>query len=48
MINLSLNKRNIKYYENKSEDDLIKILSKPKPKISLSKKKKKKDQRKIQ
>ena len=31
--------RGIKDYENKSEDDLIKILSKPKTKISLSKKK---------
>ena len=46
MINLSLNKlkliaksRNIKYYENKSEDDLIKVVSVPKQKISLSKKK---------
>ena len=29
----------IKEYENKSEDDLIKILSEPKAKISLSKKK---------
>ena len=32
--------RGIKDYENKSEDDLIKILSKPKTKTSLSKKKK--------
>ena len=46
MINLSLNElkliaksRNIKDYKNKSENDLIKILSKPKPKINLSKKK---------
>ena len=46
MINLSLDKlklvaknRNIKGYENKSEEDLIKILSDPKPKISISKKK---------
>ena len=46
MINLSLNElkliaktRNIKYYKNKSENDLIKILSEPKPKINLSKKK---------
>ena len=46
MINLSLNKlklvvknRNIKGYKNKSEKDLIKILSKPKPKISISKQK---------
>ena len=30
--------RGIKDYENKSEDDLIKILSKPKTKLSLSKK----------
>ena len=29
----------IKDYENKSEDDLIKILSEPKTKISFSKKK---------
>ena len=46
MINLSLNKlkliaksRNIKDYKNKSENDLIKILNKPKPKINLSKNK---------
>ena len=45
-INLSLNelklvakRRGIKGYENKSEDDLIKILSEPKTKASLSKKK---------
>ena len=45
MIDLSLNKlkliaknRGIKDYKNKSEDDLIKILSEPKAKISLSKK----------
>ena len=45
MINLSLNElkliaknRGIKDYENKSEDDLIKILSKPKTKIRLSNK----------
>ena len=45
MINLSLNElkliaksRNIKDYKNKSENDLIKILSEPKPKINLSKK----------
>ena len=31
--------RNIKEYKNKSEEDLIKILSEPKPKISISKKK---------
>ena len=31
--------RGIKDYKNKSEDDLIKILSEPKTKISLSKKK---------
>ena len=30
--------RNIKGYENKSEEDLIKILSEPKPKISITKK----------
>ena len=29
----------VKDYKNKSEEDLIKICSKPKPKISLSKKK---------
>ena len=46
MINLSLKElkliaesRNIKDYKNKSENDLIKILSKPKPKINLSKNK---------
>ena len=46
MISLSLDElklvaknRGIKGYKNKSEDDLIKILSKPKTKISLSKKK---------
>ena len=46
MINLSLNelkifakKKGTKDYRNKSEDDLIKIFSKPKTKISLSKKK---------
>ena len=45
-MNLSLNElkliaktRNIKDYKNKSENDLIKILSEPKPKINLSKKK---------
>ena len=46
MISLSLDElklvaknRGIKDYKNKSEDDLIKILSEPKTKISLSKKK---------
>ena len=46
MLNLTLNElklvaksRGIKDYENKSEDDLIKILSEPKTKISPSKKK---------
>ena len=46
MINLSLNElkliaksRSVKDYKNKSEEDLIKILSEPKPKINLSKKK---------
>ena len=46
MTNLSLNElkliaksRNIKDYLKKSENHLIKILSKPKPKINLSKKK---------
>ena len=44
MINLSLDElkliaknRNIKDYKNKSEEDLIQILSEPKPKISLRK-----------
>ena len=31
--------RNIRYYENKSEKDLIKALSEPKPKIRINKKK---------
>ena len=46
MINQSLNElklvarnRNIRGYENKSEKDLIKALSKPKPKIKIDKKK---------
>ena len=46
MINISLDElklvaknRNIKDYENKSEKDLIKLLSKPKPKIIINKKK---------
>ena len=46
MINLSLNElkliaesRNIIDYKNKSENDLVKILSEPKPKINLSTKK---------
>ena len=46
MINLSLNElkliansRNIKDYKNKSANDLIKILSKPKPETNLSKNK---------
>ena len=46
MINLSLNElkliaesRNIMDYKNKSENDLVKILSEPKPKINLSTKK---------
>ena len=46
MINLSLDElklvaknRNIRDYENKSEEDLIKILSEPKPRISITKKK---------
>ena len=49
MINLSLDQlklvaknKNIKGYKDKSEEDLIKILSKPKPKISIPKKKIKK------
>ena len=46
MINLQLDElklvaknRNIKDHENKSEKDLIKLLSKPKPKIIINKKK---------
>ena len=46
MINLSLDElrliaqnRNIRDYENKSEKDLIKVLSEPKPKIKIDKKK---------
>ena len=46
MINLSLDElrlitenRNIRDYENKSEKDLIKALSKPKPIIGINKKK---------
>ena len=46
MINLSLNElklivqgRNISNYENKSKEDLIKALSKPKPKLGINKKK---------
>ena len=46
MINLLLDElklvaknRNIKGYENKSEKDLIKLLSEPKPKIIINKKK---------
>ena len=46
MINLSQDElkviagsRNIRYYENKSEKDLIKALSEPKPKIRINKKK---------
>ena len=38
-LKLVLESRGIKDYENKSEVDLIKILSEPKTKISLSKKK---------
>ena len=54
MINLSLNElklieksRNIKDYKNKSENNLMKILSEPKPKINLSKNKKKRDQKRF-
>ena len=46
MLNLTLNElklvakgKDIKDYENKSENNLIKILSQPKTKASLSKKK---------
>ena len=38
-LNLNAKSRNIKDYKNKSENDLIKILSEPKPKINLCKKK---------
>ena len=48
MINLSLNelkliakRRSVKDYKNKSEEDLIKILSQPKPNTSYSKRKSK-------
>ena len=44
MINLSFNElkliaqyRNISDYENKSKEDLIKALSKPKPKLGINK-----------
>ena len=46
MVNLSLNElkliaqyRNVSHYENKSKEDLLKALSKPKPKIGINKKK---------
>ena len=46
MINLSLNElkliaksRSVKDYDNKFEDDLIKIFSKPKPKLNFTKRK---------
>ena len=46
MINLSFDElrliaqiRNISDYENKSKEDLIKALSKPKPKLGINKKK---------
>ena len=46
MINLSFNElkliaqyRNISDYENKSKEDLIKALSKPKPKLGINKNK---------
>ena len=46
MMNLQLDEvklvaqnRNIKDYENKSEKDLVKVLSKPKPTIKINKKK---------
>ena len=45
MINLLLNElkliaqyRNISDYKNKSKEDLIKVLSKPKPKLGINKK----------
>ena len=34
-LNLNAKSRNIKDYKNKSENDLIKILSEPKPEINL-------------
>ena len=46
MINLSFNElkliaqyRNVSDYENKSKEDLIKALSRPKPKLGINKKK---------
>ena len=46
MINLSLNElkliaksRSVKDYDNKFEDDLMKIFSKPKPKLNFTKRK---------
>ena len=46
MLNLSFNElkliaqyRNISDYENKSKEDLIKALSKPKPKLGINKNK---------
>ena len=46
MVNLSFNElkliaqyRNISHYENKSKEDLIKSLSRPKPKLGINKKK---------
>ena len=54
MINQSLDElklvarnRNIRDYENKSEKDLIKALSKPKPKIKIDKKKVGKNQKRL-
>ena len=54
MINLWLDElrliaqnRNIRDYENKSEKDLIKALSKPKPKIKIDKKKVGKNQKRL-
>ena len=38
-LKLAAKNRNIKGYENKCEEDLIKILSEPRPKISIPKKK---------
>ena len=38
-LKLTANSRSIEVYENKFEDDLIKIFSKPKSKINLSEKK---------
>ena len=38
-LKLTAESRNISYYENKSEKDMVKAFSKPKPKIRINKKK---------